>query len=119
MYRLDPATDLRFLLRKPLEHVSRGLYTLSLSFSGETNITIETSTEYRSSGSGLVSRWSPGSRAEFPIHELLDTEIAEFEILRGSALRLRFANGGEVSIVPEEVPYEAYQLTCGSIHIVV
>jgi Family of unknown function (DUF6188) len=119
MYRLDPATDLSFLLGKPLEQVARGLYQLQLNFFGETSIAIETSTEHRSSGSGLVSRWSPGSRAEFPIYDLLHTEIDEVEILARSALRLRFTNADDVFIVPEDVPYEAYQLMGPSIYIVV
>ena len=74
MERLDPTTDLSFLLGKALEQVCRGSYQLQLNFTDESSIAIETTTEYRPGGTGVTSHWFLGAHSEFPIYELLHKE---------------------------------------------
>src|SRR5262245_44060936 len=96
----------------------RGLYQLQLNFSEDTAIHVETTVEYRPAASSGSWRWSRGSQAEFPIYDLLHTEIESFTIREGDRLELRFTNAGEVAIIPDG-DGEAYQIMHGSTYIVV
>jgi hypothetical protein len=111
MYRLDPNTDLRFLLGRRLLQVAVARDELILRLDRHVEITLRGDAQLTTGSAPTAVDNYPDSASAFC--ELLGRSISDYRIDGDGALHLRWHPSGELILFADSPDFESYSLTQG------
>ena|SRR5258708_4425785 len=118
MHRLPKETDLSFLLGKTVEQVCLGQFQTQVHLNAA-SISIEGKHALILAEENREIVWE---RSAFPadgISKLLGQTLSRVSVIEDGTIDLSFSSGDRLLVFDDSDQYESYQITCGSLTIIV